>query len=64
MTLEVLLPSGLRGGVPLAVTAGGAAAAYTLDGDVVRLVLPPRPGEPGCVARRRRRHDGSHGPAR
>jgi hypothetical protein len=46
LTLEVLLPSGLRGGVPLAVIAGGAPAAYTLDGDVVRFALPPAPGAP------------------
>jgi Glycosyl hydrolase 36 superfamily, catalytic domain len=46
LMLEVLLPSGLRGGVPLAVIAGGAPAAYTLDGDVVRFALPPAPGAP------------------
>lgn len=46
LTLEVLLPSGLRGGAPLAVTAVGAAVTPTLDGDLVRFPLPPQPGAP------------------
>jgi hypothetical protein len=46
LALEVQLPSGLRAGASLAVSAGGAPAAYTVDGDVVRFSLPPSPGAP------------------
>ena len=52
MTLEVLPPSGLRGGAPLAVIVGGAPVAYTVDGDLVGFTLPARPGArvAWCVA--------------
>lgn len=46
VVLEVLLPSALRGGAPLSVTAAGTTASYALDGDLVRFALPPAPATP------------------
>jgi len=46
LVMEVALPSGLRSAPAVRVTVDGTTAAATVDGDIVRFVLPARAGVP------------------